>query len=214
MTNMQRLHSIGLYSAIAAIAVGVLAVYGLPSMVSNPANTYNTNPQELGMLGHVTLIVTDPQGNIKDYRQGDNTVITTSKSCTAKILFGGTSTLCASPGTATWTTIGIGSGGSPPTQPADTVTRLVTEYTSFGLNRAAATGTSETLTDASTGVGAKAVIQGTFTNTDTGSHSVNEAGLFNGTSTTTSGMFAAQTFTAISLNQNDALTVKWTITVG
>lgn len=214
MTNMQKLHGIGLYSAIAAIAVGVLAAYGLPSMVSNSANTYSTNSQELGMLGHVTLIVTDPQGNIKDYRQGDNTVITTSKSCTAKILFGGTSTLCASPGTATWTTIGIGSGGSPPTQPADTVTRLVTEYSSFGLNRAAATGTSSVLTDASTGVGAKAVIQGTFTNTDTSTHAVNEAGLFNGTSLTTSGMFAAQTFTAISLNQNDALTVKWTITVG
>ena len=214
MTNMQKLRSIGLYSAIVAIAVGVLAAYGLPNMVSNSANTYTTNSQELGMLGHVTLIVTDPQGNIKDYRQGDNTVITTSKSCTAKILFGGTSTLCASPGTATWTTIGIGSGGSPPTQPADTVTRLVTEYSSFGLNRAAATGTSAVLTDASTGVGAKSVIQATFTNTDSSSHNVNEAGLFNGTSLTTSGMFAAQTFTAISLNQNDALTVKWTITVG
>ena len=211
---MQKLRSIGLYSAIVAIAVGVLAAYGLPSMVSNSANTYTTNSQELGMLGHVTLIVTDPQGNIKDYRQGDNTVITTSKSCTAKILFGGTSTLCASPGTATWTTIGIGSGGSPPTQPADTVTRLVSEYSSFGLDRASATGTSAVLTDASTGVGAKSVIQATFTNSNAAAKSVNEAGLFNGTSLTTSGMFAAQTFTAISLNQNDALTVKWTITVG
>lgn len=211
---MQRLQSIGLYSAIIAISVGLLAAYGLPSMVSNSANTSTTTSQNLSMLGHVTLIVTDKQGNIKDYRQGDNTVIQTSKSCTAKILFGGSSTLCASPGTATWTTIGIGSGGSPPTQPTDAVKRLVTEYSSFGLDRASATGTSSTLTDASSGVGAKSVIQGTFTNSDTGAHSVNEAGLFNGTATASSGMFAAQTFTAISLNQNDALTVKWTITVG
>lgn len=166
------------------------------------------------MLGHVTLIVTDKQGDIKDYRQGDNTVIQTSKSCTAKILFGGTSAQCASPGTAVWTQIGIGSGGSPPTQPTDAVKRLVTEYSSFGLDRASAASPTSVLTDASSGVGAKSVIQATFTNTDTGAHSVNEAALFNGTSLASSGMFAAQTFTAISLNQNDALTVKWTITVG
>ena len=212
MFPMNKNRTIGIYGAVIALSVGLLGAYGI--MAPSASGTDQSTSQSLGLLGHVTLTVTDPQGHIKEYRQGDNTVVNTSKSCTAKILFGGTSTLCACPGTATWDTIGVGSGGSPPTQPLTNATRLVTEYTSHGLNRAAATGHTVTLTDATGSTGAKETIQSTFTNNDTSSHAINEAGLFNGTSLTSNGMFAAQTFTAVTLNQNDALTVKWTITVG
>lgn len=209
---MNKYKTISIYGTIIALSVSLLGAYGFLTQ-SNTENAISTTGQSFTLLGHVTLTVTDPQGHIKEYRQGDNTVVTTSKSCTAKILFGGTSALCANPGTATWDTIGIGSGGSPPTQPATSAIRLVTEYTTDGLDRASASSHSVTLTDASGTVGAIETIQSTFTNTGS-SHNVNEAGLFNGTSIGSSGMFAAQTFSAITLNTNDVLTVKWTITIG
>lgn len=207
---MNKYRTIGIYGAITALSVSLLGAYGF-LLPSSTVNTTYTNSQSLALLGHVTLTVTDPQGNIKEYRQGDNIVINTSKSCTAKILFGGTSTLCASPGTAKWDTIGIGSGSTSFTTSS---TRLTAEFLSFGLNRASASGHSVTLTDATGSTGAIETIQSTFTNTDSSSHTVSEAGLFNGTNLTTAGMFSAQTFTGVTLAQNDALAVKWTITVG
>ena len=58
------------------------------------------------------------------------------------------------------------------------------------------------------------VLKNTFTHTADATVAVTESGLFNSTTVAGSGMLAHQTFTAVSLTQNDSITVTWTFTVG
>lgn len=191
-------------------------------------NTIQSQPAANALFtGHVETVVKDSTGNVKEYRQSDNVITNTGETCAARLLFnlenvgsnsgGPASSVCRGALTASFTTIGLGSGS---TGANGTQTALATEYTSFGLDRANGGSKTVTFTNA-TGQGisaasdaAQVVIQSTFTNTDTVSHNVAESGLFNSTAPATSGMFARQTFSAISMAPNDQLTVKWTINIG
>lgn len=195
-------------------------------------NTIQSQPAANALFtGHVETVVKDSQGNVKEYRQSDNVITNTGETCAARLLFnlenvgsnggGPASSVCRGALTASFTTIGLGSGS---TGANGTQTALATEYTSFGLDRAGGASKTVTFTNATTGGpsatvfaatdAAQVVIQSTFTNTDTVSHNVAESGLFNSTAPATSGMFARQTFSAISMAPQDQLTVKWTINIG
>ena len=84
---MQLHKSIGLYGAIIALSVGVLGVYGLPSLNIGESQTSSTGSDGTGVSGHVTSYVTAPDGRITTYRQSDNLITNQGADCTAKQLF-------------------------------------------------------------------------------------------------------------------------------
>lgn len=204
---MQRYTTIALVSAI-ALSVGILGVYGLSSVPSTlKVQSATQSAGAVPMLGHVTLTVTDPNGNIVAYHQADNIVVNDAENCLAKKVFNAASNACPTGGAA-YTVIGIGNGTQTV---AKTVTGLnVEENGNLSLRRLAATTTTET--DA--GSGPVSVVQKvTFTNAGS-SNTVSEAGLFNSTTYNARGMFSYQTFTGIPLSNGDSLTVQWTVTMG
>ncbi len=208
---MQRYTTIALVSAI-ALSVGILGVYGLSSMPSMLKAQSDT--QAMGavpMLGHVTLTVTDPNGNILAYHQGDNVVVNDAENCLAKKIFNVASNACPNSLNYAYNVIGLGNATSVPTV-SKTDTGLSREVTSGpGLGRATAGTTSET--DATSGAPVSVVLQQTFTNGGS-TNTIDEAGLFNSTTASARGMFAHLSFTGIPLSNGDSLTVKWTVTMG
>ncbi len=181
-----------------------------------------TNPSAAAMMtGHVETIVTDAVGNVKEYRQSDNLIVNQGENCVSKLLFtadaGGSTTtgVCTGALTQGFTVIAIGNNTSVA---GNTNSTLGAEYTAANGNTALARQTATTITltnsTAVTGISqATALLEATFTNGGT-TQSVSESGLFNSTSQTADGMFARQQFTAVSLNNGDSLTVRWTVNIG
>lgn len=212
--SMQLRKSIGLYGAIIALSVGVLGVYGFQSFNLGESQTSSTNSESSGIAGHVTMFVTDPDGRITTYRQSDNVVVSQGQDCAAKALFTLTTgsfadcTGAITGGSFTVMALGTGTNGNTKSD-----TALNVETSATGLARVAATTVNATAATGS--AGAKVSLSNTFTNTSGGTVVISEAGLFNSTSRTSDGMFAEEPVSpSISLNNNDALTVKWTITLG
>lgn len=218
---MNRNTTYALFGITFAIAAGMI---GNNLLVAQPSTLVAENtPTNDGfqMTGHVTTTVSDASGNIKAYRQTDNTVVATGKNCVSKLLFGGStsrgaagSTVCVGANTTPWNVIAVGNGSGAVT-PATADYKLAAEpaSNSNGLNRQ--TGTI-TYTNATSG-SATALMQATFgplSGLSSGGTQVTESGLFNSTTVAATGMFAHQGITSIALNNGDSLTIKWTITIG
>lgn len=218
---MNNSKNMGLYAAVIAVSVGVLGAYGFSISSSSLSNTSSVTSEGTPILGHVTAIVTDSSGHIKQYMQGDNAVQINAKDCVGRSLFGNigssfSASVCSGALTGNFTKIAISSSGAGGTF-GDNLDALTGEYTSFGLARTTASSESATWTDAPHSGSGTEVIQATFTNTDSSSHVVGSAGLFNSTTAGGSGgMFSGQDLTGsgVTLNQNDAITIKWTISIG
>ena len=179
------------------------------------------------LTGHVTTILTDSEGNVKQYRQSDNVITNNGENCVAKLLFqddgsgaglgSGTGTTasgassCAGSLNSPWTAIAI---GTSTTKANGTNYLLGSELSGSGLDRARATTITYTNSSGTAGTSAATVVLSkTFTNTGS-SVQVAESGLFNTTTANTNSMFARQNFTAIGLGNQDSLTVQWTINIG
>lgn len=207
--SMQLQKSIGLYGAIIALSIGVLGVYGFQSFNLGESQTSSTNSEGSHIAGHVTMFVTGPDGRVTTYRQSDNIIVNQGADCANKALFApssGITTTCAgSPGTFNVLALGTGTNGNTRTD-----TALNAETSSTGLARA--TASTVNATAAPSGGTSKVSLSNTFTNTSGGSVTITEAGLFNSTNKNIDGMFAEEPVSpSIALNNNDALTVKWTI---
>jgi len=210
---MQLQKRIGLYGAIVALSIGVLGVYGFQSFNLGESQTTSTNSEGSHIAGHVTMFVTDPDGRVTAYRQSDNIIVNQGADCAAKALFTltqGTYTDCTGAITGgSFTVMALGTGTSGNTR---TDTGLTTETAATGLARAAASQVNATVAPA--GGTSKVSLLNTFTNTSGGTVTISEAGLFNSTTKTTDAMFAEEPISpSIALNNNDALTVKWTISL-
>ena len=209
---MQRYTTIALFSAI-ALSVGILGVYRLTSVPSTLK--VQSDPQTIDavpMLGHVTMTVTDPHGNIVAYHQGDNIVVRQAEDCLSDKIFGASAKNADCPsGGAAYTVIALGNQSSPPAAAAtDTALDAEIGTSVASLDRLAATITPT----ASTGSApASVLLQATFTNSAVTAKTITESGIFNSTTVSAVGLFAHQTFTGVTLNSGDSLTVKWTVTI-
>ncbi len=208
--SMQLRKSIGLYSAIIALSIGVLGVYGFQSFNLGESQTSSINSEGSHIAGHVTMFVTDPDGRVTAYRQSDNIIVNQGADCANKALFApttGITTSCSgSPGTFNVLALGTGTNGN-----ARSDLNLNAETAATGLARVAASTVNATA--APSGGTSKVSLSNTFTNTSGGTVTITEAGLFNSTNRATDGMFAEEPVSSIALNNNDALTVKWTISL-
>ena len=206
---MQDRKKIGLYSAILALSVGILGIYGIQSSnLGEPQVSYE-NSEDAHIRGHVTLWVTNTDGRITEYRQSDNIVVNQGADCAIKALFApttGLATTCpGTPGIFNVIALGTGTNGNSRSD-----TALAAETSVAGLARAQVSSVNATAAPI-TGT-SKVLLSKTFTNTSGGSVTITEAGIFNSTDKSIDGMFAEEPISpSVEVNNNDALTVNWTI---
>jgi len=201
---------IGVIAVLTAGLIGVLGTSSTPLAIGT--STIDGFQDGTGMLGHLTLVSTDSDGQITSYQQTDNLITRRGTDCFAHILFeptnvaGGSSTCSGDPSIFNAIAIGTGNGQ------VDTSNALAAETSVSGL--VPDTDANGVLvTDDGDGSGSTAVVEVTFTSAGA-TTSVTEAGIFNSTTTGgTTQMMAYRDFTAISLDSGDSLTVTWTITV-
>lgn len=212
---------------LALVAAGVLGSNLLTAQTSGiVAQDVSSSNAGMNMIGHVTTIVTDANGNIKAYRQTDNAVVQDGKDCVTKLVFGGSGTRgaagtgdCTGAITQPFNVIAVGNGTAA-VSPLATDYRLAKEAGggTTGLQRQTGTITY-TNSSANAGGSSIALIQATFgplSGQRAGGTQVTESGLFNSTTdnSTSGGMFAHQGISSITLNNGDSLTIKWTINIG
>lgn len=206
---MKNTTSVGMFVAI-AFAVGVVGINFSDGSLKLQDNTPASTMDGGSITGHIEIIQTDKDGNIRAYMQTDNAIVNDGRNCTAAVLFGGNSG-CTDTTPGPYTVIGLGNG----TALAGSTSQLLLngETTGDGLQRA--TGSLGAFTNA-TADSAPAIQRITNVFTYSGSQAanpINQAGLFNTTSGTTS-TFALKNFpSAVSMNSGDQLTVNWDITI-
>ncbi len=167
--------------------------------------------QDFTVYGHVTVIHSDPDGNILSYAQTDNLVSSTGKDCMAEQVFGGTAGAACEGTLSNFNTIALFNGQSFPTT-MNATGLLGVDVTASGLTIIADTPTENTAAGDngySDGTGSLTDIAHTFTAGAT--QTVDGAALFNDLE---DAVLAGQTFSSVTLNNLDTLAVTWTITLG
>jgi len=200
--------------ALMLVAIVAVASGGFFTLVEQDVQATPSATSEQGqIIGHVTLVLTDEDGNIKAYRQTDNAVHDDGFNQIIDDAFG--SSACAACGATTqnFNAIGIGTGTPGATSTNDLGVPLDTVGGS-GCNRFANTAVSTTdsfIVTMSTSFGGG----GSTADVDSADciAAVTEAGLFNSVTDSTDQMFAAQGFSAINIaSATDELTVTWVLT--
>jgi len=214
--------------AIVAISlVGFNTLSATPFFVAQSAKEPSAGST---ILGHVTYVVKDKDGNIKQYLQGDNTVTLRGHGCAVQMLFNNATTTVT--------------GGSPCSSITAAGTRgAVFNYIAIGNGTNALTGTDTTLPAGGSANEAVPRIQGTVTlDTPSGTQSratittaspfsftqmasnnvLTASGLFNRQSTCAAGgcgvaaalgdLFASQGI-SVTVAPSDTLSVTWKITL-
>jgi len=209
---MKTLDSRVLIGVIAVLTAGLIGVVGTSSTpLAIQASTIDGFQDGSGMFGHLTLVATDDNGDIKSYQQLDNLITRVGVNCLAHTLFestevaGGSVTCGGDPDIFDVIAIGTGNGQ------ADIDTGLDVQTAVSGLTPD--TDTSVLVIDDPDGTGATAQVEVTFTSAGA-TTSITEAGIFNNTNTASPAqMMSYRDFTSISLDSGDSLTVTWTITL-
>jgi hypothetical protein len=213
---MKRITTYALFGAIFAITVGTLGASHISATTFGLAGSVpTTNEDGLKLTGHITLVATDSNGNIKAYRQTDNLVVNNGADCVVKLLFGGGSTRGIASGTGTtckgdlttpFNVIAIGTSGTAEAATDRHLGAEILAATDAGLARTAG---AITYTSNATSGTAATTISNQFTAST--SQGIQESGLFNSTTVSTGGLFAHKTFSQINLVSGDKLTVTWTV---
>ena len=184
---------------VAIVAVSSGTTYAILEGVSVQP-TINNGVQ---LLGHVEIVVSDAQGNIKAYRQSDNMIVTDGMELLAENLF---STVNAS--SAKISHMEIGTGGE--TAPAAGQTDIITVISSCAREVASFSSVNGTMNGSpNANVTATATFEGGNVGpNDCDDSSIDEAAIFN--HATGGEMFARNTFTAVELTADDTLALTWT----
>ena len=204
-------------SAVMIVAVGLVGTNFVTGLEMTPDDEMNAFVRSSPVYGHVTVIHSDPSGQIMSYSQGDNIVTHEGKDCSVEGLFKGTGGMQGCPATGAFDNfdfIGLTNG-----QTFEVTANATSGCPTFCLNDAdlstadllpqVAVVTSDT--NATGTAGSIVDIAKTFTRTINAGQSVDGAILYNSANTVA---FAAQTFASVTLNLDDTLAVTWTITFG
>jgi len=204
-------------TAVMVVAIGLTGANFVTGSELTEQEKFDAMSDFGSVYGHLTIIHSDPDGNILSYAQTDNLVANQGKDCMAALVFGGTAggSECTASTDTAFNTIALFDGQSFPTE-MNATGLLGVDITTSGL--AIADGdlitptqnTAATGADYVDGTGGSTDIANTFTAGAT--QTVDGAALFNGTPF--DAVLAGQTFTAVTLNNLDTLAVTWTITLG
>lgn len=145
--------------------------------------------EQIKMTGHVDIVVTDKNGNVKDTRSVKNLVLTSGKTFIAASML---KTTTNSPAAMSHMAVGAGT-----TAAAIGDTSMGSQLGRVALASAASTGAVVTYTasfPAGTGTGA-----------------ITEAGIFN--NSTGGDMLCRTVFSVVNKGSDDAMSITWTVTV-
>ena len=218
-------------SAVMIVAVGLIGTNFVTGSEMIGQEKFDALSNSNAVYGHLTIVHSDPDGNILSYIQTDNEVAAIGLDCMAALVFGGTAgDNCEGNKTATFSTIGLFKDESFPNTMNATVVGgqdlFDTILTTNGLEIENGTATPTTDSDAnptSGGIGinpgSKTDIEVTFTvGSKVSGQVVNGAALFNTPlpvqSPFSNAVLAGQTFADVTLDSEDTLTITWTIEIG
>ena len=206
----------------AAMALGMVSVSGFsqPLFVASTTDTKATN--QMGMFGHITLTATDPDGKIISYIQTDNIIVNVGENCVAESLFNVTTTdstyKCDGEGTHSGANKnGVADGGFTyiaigdiQIEPNKAGAGNVTLADELDIGRVKDT---DPMVSESNDVNsaAEVTLTGVFIATEDDTK-IDESGIFDADED--GNMLARKTFTEITLDFEDKLTVEWKITLG
>lgn len=219
---MKKVLTTALLGSVIALSAGMLGVY---SYFDTQLQSYSV-PLTAGMIsGHLTLTLTDADGNIKAYQQTDNFIIESGEDCAAKLLFVGSGNTAATNSELCVDAIGtfnnmvlLNSSGTCSPAASDsaltTGTCTLSDSTNTGLGPVTIT-IGDGATVPSSGVGVAHIdLDNNFSPLT--SDTIQAAALTNSTSNTASDhkVFAKTSFTNVAVNSGDTLTINWDIEIG
>ena len=199
--------------AVMVVAIGLTGANFVTDSEMTEQEKFNAMSGSSPIYGHVTVIHSDPDGNILSYAQTDNLVANDGKDCMAELIFGGTAGAACDGTASVFNTIVLFNGQSFPAEM--NATGLLTvdiDAAGLAITDGVATPTENTAasgTDYTDGAGSQSDIAVTFTAGAT--QTVDGAALFNDNDNS---VLAGQTFASVTLNSLDTLAVTWTITLG
>lgn len=206
------------YTILATVVMAIIGVGGIIGTTSgfsftSPTSSQGNSPAEQSAFeGHVTVIAKHSDGTVYAYRQSDNTVTQVGKTCAGVALFGSNGTggtaQCGGAGTNKFQYISVGDSGAAL---SDGFTFLNSEVQRQIQNGGIGT------TNATAGGKAVSDVVATITMTNaTGGKTLQESGLHDGSGThASSHMFSRLLISpTIAVNNNDQVTVRWTISLG
>jgi len=214
-------------SAVMIVAIGLIGTNFVTGSEMTEQEKLGVISNSNNIYGHITIVHSDPDGNILNYIQTDNLVGLSGKSCISELIFGQHSTTCeigAGPNT-NFTTIALFDGETfttliNATQSNDLLQRDVTAAGLTVRNGGQGVAVSQSSAPVDGGIGSKTDIAKTFTAgvgvsgqvVDGAALMNNGTGLVNGEEPTA--VLAAQTFNSVTLNESDTLLITWTIELG
>lgn len=204
--------------AIMSVAIIGAGIFGITStsLLDASESNISTYSERTGMLGHITAVHKNADGDIIAYVQTDNVVQDEGKDCLAFLTFGAINKTSTCAANQAFNEIGLYDTTQNPDDSDDTFAG-VTKLTGNGLDPCNVVlnngGTDSGYEDQYLGITSdgKAFIQCTFTAT---SDSLEVQGAVLNNNGTSSAQFAGRNFTStLTLNTNDKLTVAWDITL-
>ncbi len=210
---MKRQTTLAMFGIVfaAAMALGMVSVSGFSQsmFLASPETKIDSN---VGILGHITLTATNPDGKIISYIQTDNLIVNRGENCVAETLFNVTTTgddecLGDDISAEKFTFIAIGNGTLP-------VVGAENKTLADEQQRTQAADEDRDV-DSSSGTGdTEAIVTMTAEFTAGEELDITESGIFDEAGDDAGNMLARQKFTAISLSEDDKLTVEWEIKIG
>ncbi len=200
-------------SAVMIVAVGLIGTHFVTGSEMTELETSGANLDSGSVYGHVTVVHSDPSGNILSYAQTDNLVANDGKDCMAELIFGSTAGAACDGTASVFNTIALFNGQTfPATMNATGLLAVDIAAVGLAITDGVATPTENPAASGAgyvDGAGSQSDIDKTFTATTT--QTVDGAALFNDNDNS---VLAGQTFTSVTLNNLDTLQVTWTITLG
>lgn len=205
---------------LSIIAVASVISIGAFSSSTTALALGNTNGANDGLVlqGHLEMIKQNSEGDIVSYQQTDNEIVREGTNCLLQQAFrtdffgADASSNCAGdPGIFNAIYIGIDeatfvAANSTATQAAIANATQMNDNPQADSDEAA-------ITDDVAGGGATAVLSVTFTNVGGTLETINQAAILNGTVAANSKALAYREFTGIPLDDQDQLTINWTVEI-
>ena len=200
-------------TAVMVVAIGLTGANFVTDSELTEQEKFDAMSDSGSVYGHLTIIHSDPDGNILSYVQTDNLVANAGKDCMAEQIFGGTAGTACEGTLSNFNTIALFNGQSfPATMNASGLLAVDITTSGLAITDGVATPTENTAASGTgyvDGAGSQSDIANTFTAGAT--QTVDGAALFNDLD---NAVFAGQTFSSVTLNNLDTLAVTWTITLG
>lgn len=196
--------------SLAVMFVGIAAV-AFAGVLALPNVQAETQSETSGVMGHITLILTGPDGVIKQYVQTDNLVTDKGKDCIVEKVFNADTVSC---GAGDFQTIGLGTTTTSTQTSTDVSTPLIAPCIRFAAAQPVGDGGTDTQKVTITASFGGATQTGADVDSVECAKIITEAGLFNAggeSSGATGDMFSYQSFGAVTVGASDSLTVNWVI---